>query len=58
MLILANKIDLGPRLFEKDIIQGLNLDYLTDNNWLVIPVSSKLGSNVDKALDFLIKLAK
>jgi len=58
VLILANKIDLGPKISEKELIKGLNLDYITDNSWIVIPVSAKMGTHVDQALDFLLKQSK
>lgn len=58
LLILANKIDLGPKLSEQELIRGLNLDYVTENPWLIIPISAKYGSNVDKALEFLIGQSK
>lgn len=37
LLILANKIDLGPKISEPEMIKGLNLDYITETNWLIIP---------------------
>ena len=90
LLILANKIDLGPKISEPEMIKGLNLDYITETNWLIIPgpagsvrraackpssartfccassftlfslclvvaVSAKEGTHVDRALDFLLK---
>jgi len=58
VLVLANKIDLGPKIQEQELIKGLNLDYIVDNPWLVIPISAKYGNNIEKALDFLIKQAK
>lgn len=58
LLILANKIDLVPKFTEAELIKGLNLDFITEQSWLVIPVSSKEGSNVDKALEFLLKQSK
>ena len=58
LLVLANKIDLGPKISEQELIRGLNLDYLTENAWVVIPISAKNGANIDKALDFLIKTSK
>ena len=27
---------------------GLNLDYILDNPWLVIPISSKDGTNIEQ----------
>jgi len=55
VLILANKIDLGPKLSEEEVIKGLNLDYVTDNAWMVIPISAKEGTNIDQAVTFLSK---
>ncbi len=57
LLILANKVDLGPKVSEQDLITGLNLDYVVDAPWLLIPTSAKEGDNIDKALEFLIKYA-
>jgi len=58
ILVLANKIDLGPQISQEEIIEGLNLDYIHDHPWLVIPVSAKSGENVNQALDFMLKYAK
>lgn len=58
LLILANKIDLGPKISEAELIRGLNLDYVVDNPWAVIPISAKNGANIDRALEFLIKAGK
>lgn len=41
-----------------EIIDGMNLEYITDNPWLLIPVSSTKGDNIDRALEFLLKLAE
>jgi len=57
LLILANKIDLGPKINEKELVKGLNLDYIIENPWLVIPISAKEGTHIDQALQFLIKQA-
>lgn len=59
ILILANKIDLGPKIqTEQEIVEGLNLDYVTDNPWLIIQCSAKTGEGIDKALDFLLSHGK
>jgi ADP-ribosylation factor-like protein 8 len=58
LLILANKIDLGPKISEPELIKGLNLDYITENPWLIVPVSAKDGTNVDQALEFLLKQSR
>lgn len=55
ILVLANKIDLGAELTEEEMIKELNLDYITENAWMVMPVSAKDGTNVESALEFLMK---
>lgn len=58
ILILANKIDLGSKIKdEQEIIEGLNLDYVTENPWLIIQCSALQGDNIDKALEFLLQYA-
>ena len=48
LLVLANKIDLGPKITEQELIKGLNLDYVVDNPWLLVPISAKMGTNIDQ----------
>jgi len=55
ILVLANKIDLGASITEVELIQGLNLDYITEQAWMVQPISAKLGTNIEHAVDFLIQ---
>ena len=55
ILVLANKIDIDPHLSESDIIKGLNLDYVTDNPWAVIPVSALYGTNFEQVVQWLLK---
>ena len=40
LLVLANKIDLEPHISEAELIRELNLDYIVDNPWIVIPISA------------------
>jgi len=58
LLLLVNKIDLGPKFTEKEVIEGMNLDYISETPWVVLPVSAKLGTAIDQALQFLIKHGK
>ncbi|OMJ78460.1 hypothetical protein SteCoe_21698 [Stentor coeruleus] len=58
LLVLANKIDLNPHLTEPEIIKGLNLDYVIDNSWLVISISSLRGTNIERVVDWLLNLEK
>ena len=47
ILVLANKFDKEDKMQEIDIVKGMNLDYLIDNPWAIIPVSAKTGHNMD-----------
>mmetsp|Transcript_19843 Transcript_19843/g.70204 ORF Transcript_19843/g.70204 Transcript_19843/m.70204 type:complete len:178 (-) Transcript_19843:36-569(-) len=58
LLVCANKIDLEPHVSEHELIRELNLDYLMDNPWLVIPCSALRQINVNAVLEWLIKQAK
>ena len=58
LLILANKIDLEPDVEEKTLIRELNLDYITENDWVIIPISAKYGNNVDEAVQHLSKFTR
>lgn len=53
--VVANKIDLHPHLTEPELIRELNLDYVTDNPWIVIPVSALKVINIDQIVSWLIK---
>jgi len=55
ILVLANKIDLDPHLNEADLIRELNLDYISENPWIVIPVSALKVINIDQVVSWLIK---
>lgn len=43
-----NKIDLEPHISEEQLIKELNLDYIVDNPWLVIPCSALRVINIEK----------
>ena len=55
ILVLANKIDIDPHMTETEIIKGLNLDYVMDSPWVVIPVSALYGTNFDQVIEWLLK---
>jgi Arf/Sar family protein len=58
ILVLANKIDKDPHMTETEIIKGLNLDYISDTPWVVIPVSALYGTNFEQVIDWLLKQSK
>ena len=58
LLVLANKIDLEPHMSESDVIRELNLEYVTENPWLVLPISALKQTNIDQVIDWLIKQSR
>ena len=54
LLVVANKIDLTPHASEDVLIKELNLDYVVDNPWIIIPCSALKTLHVDKVLEWLI----
>ena len=54
ILVVMNKIDLEPHISEEQLIKELNLDYIVDNPWLVIPCSALRVINVEKIMQWLI----
>jgi len=58
LLVLANKIDLEPHISEPELIRELNLDYIVDNPWLVIPISALRVLNIDQVIQWLMKQSR
>mmetsp|Transcript_17438 Transcript_17438/g.25455 ORF Transcript_17438/g.25455 Transcript_17438/m.25455 type:complete len:178 (-) Transcript_17438:62-595(-) len=58
ILVLANKIDLEPHISEAELIRELNLDYIVDNPWIVIPISALKVINIDQVISWLTKQGK
>ncbi|CAK62720.1 unnamed protein product (macronuclear) [Paramecium tetraurelia] len=58
ILIIGNKIDVNPHLNEKQLIEGLNLDYITSNGWAVAMCSALTGNNITQVVDWLITKSK
>ena len=54
LLVLCNKIDINPHINTLDVIKGLNLDYLTTNPWVVIPISGLYGTNMTQVIEWLV----
>mmetsp|Transcript_9855 Transcript_9855/g.16363 ORF Transcript_9855/g.16363 Transcript_9855/m.16363 type:complete len:192 (-) Transcript_9855:469-1044(-) len=57
LLVVANKIDLTPHATEPELIKALNLDYIVDNPWIIIPCSALKNTNVDEVIQWLIRQA-
>ena len=58
LLVLSNKVDVNPHLSEIEIIKGLNLDYVVDNPWIVIPISALHGTNFVQVIEWLLNRPK
>lgn len=58
ILVLANKIDLEPHCSEAEMIRELNLDYIVDSPWVVIPISALKSVNIDQVLGWLTKQSR
>eukprot|EP01003_Olkasia_polycarbonata_P003858 NODE_2711_length_407_cov_61.187151_g2630_i0.p3 GENE.NODE_2711_length_407_cov_61.187151_g2630_i0~~NODE_2711_length_407_cov_61.187151_g2630_i0.p3 ORF type:complete len:52 (-),score=22.44 NODE_2711_length_407_cov_61.187151_g2630_i0:252-383(-) len=37
------------------VIRDLNLDYVTDNPWIVVPISALRQINIGEVVDWLVK---
>jgi len=58
ILIAANKVDIVPHMSEAELIKELNLDYLVENPWIIVPISAKHKQNLDVFLTWLTKQRK
>ncbi len=54
LLVLANKVDIQPHMKELEIIKGLNLDYVMDRHWILIPISALYGTNFSQVVEWLL----
>ena len=53
LLVLANKIDKQPHVGEPELIRELNLDYITENPWVVIPCSALHKLGIEGVIEWL-----
>ena len=58
ILVLANKQDLPDTMSDIDIVKGMNLDYIVENKWAIMPISAKTGANLDKVVEWLLETSK
>lgn len=58
ILVAANKVDVTPHVSEAELIKALNLDYILDNAWVVVPISAKHRTNLDVFVTWLSKQRK
>ena len=43
---------------EKEVIEGLNLDYINTNPWALTMISALKGNNIPEVVDWLVKKSK
>ena len=55
LLVIANKVDLDPHISEQELIRELNLDYIMENPWVVIPISALKSTNIDHVVQWLMR---
>jgi Arf/Sar family protein len=58
LCLVANKVDVEPHASEAELVRELNLDYIMDNPWVVVPVSARLQSNIAAVLQWLVDQAR
>jgi ADP-ribosylation factor-like protein 8 len=58
MLVLANKIDLPDHVGESELIEKLQLNYVMETPWMVLPISAMQCTNVDQVVEWLTAQGK
>jgi len=58
LLICANKIDVQPHCGEAELIERLQLNYVVETPWMVLPISALHVTNVDQVLEWLTAQSK
>ena len=58
LLVLANKIDITPHVGESELIEKLQLNYVMDTPWMVLPISALHVTNMDQVVEWLTAQGK
>jgi Arf/Sar family protein len=58
MLICANKIDIQSHVGEAELIDRLQLNYVMETPWMVLPISALKCTNVDQVVEWLTSQGK
>lgn len=58
MLICANKIDLIPHVGEAELIDKLQLNYVMETPWMVLPISALKCTNIEQVVEWLTAQGK
>ena len=54
LLVCLNKIDLEPHMSKEECIRDMRLSAITENPWLVIPISALRQTNINDVVDWLV----
>lgn len=57
LLICLNKMDLDPHMSKEECVRDLDLSAVTENPWLVIPISALKQTNINDVTDWLVRHA-
>lgn len=58
LLVLANKIDIQPHVGEAELIERLQLNYVVETPWMVLPISALHVTNIDQVVEWLTAQSK
>jgi len=58
LLVLANKIDIEPHVGETELIERMQLNYVMDTPWMVLPISALQMTNMDQVIEWLTEQGK
>jgi len=58
LLVLANKIDIEPHVGESELIERLQLNYVMETPWMVLPISALHLTNLDQVVEWLTAQGK
>lgn len=58
LLVCANKIDKEGHLQATEIVERMNLDYIDDHEWKILPISARNGTNMDQAVEWILNTSK
>ena len=58
LLVLANKIDIQPHVGESELIEKLQLNYVMETPWMVLPISALHLTNLDQVIEWLTAQGK
>ena len=58
LLVLANKIDVPNHVTENELIEKLQLNYVMETPWIVLPISALQCTNMDQVIEWLTSQGK